>query len=286
MEKLQDALNKARAKRNTLAGSPGPQISGGAGAARMPQASGPAEELWAALPEAELDIKHLNKRHVVSHSYTRESSAFDILRTKVVLQMRKHGWRRMAITSATPVCGKTTVSCNLAIGLSRQTELQSIVMDFDLRNPSMSKMLGVAPPRDMTKLLEGEVPFAEQALRVGPSVAISMTKRSVVDPTSDLLGINTETILSQIERDYAPDLMIFDTAPIMVSDDTRAFLSQVDCAMVVACAERTTIAQIDACEREIAEHTNVIGVVLNQARFMDEDQGYGYGYGYGYGHTE
>ena len=275
MEKLQDALNRARAERN--------QIKAQASAA---EADGPTEQasLWDALTEAKPDPAHMNKRHVVSHSYSNAASAFDILRTKVVLQMRKHGWRRLAITSATPVCGKTTVSCNLAIGMSRQTEIRSVVMDLDLRNPSMAKMLGLTPPRNITGLLEGSVPFAEQAMRVQDSVAISMAKTSTPDPTRYLLGHSTEGVLQGIEADYEPDLMIFDTAPIMVSDDTRAFLAQVDCAMIVACAERTTISQIDACEREIAEHTNVMGVVLNQARFLDDDQGYyGYGYGYGYG---
>ena len=55
----------------------------------------------------------------------------------------------------------------------------------------------------------------------------------------------------------------------------------VDCALLIARAEVTTVAQIDACEREIAEQTNVLGVVLNQYRHEDDTTGYGYGYGYG-----
>ena len=192
--------------------------------------------------------------------------------------MRKNGWRRLAITSATPVCGKTTVTCNMAMGLARQSELRAVVMDLDLRNPSMATMLGLTPPRDITRLLDGDVPFSDQALRVRDSVALSLTKTRAADPTRYLLGQQTDAAIAAIEADYAPDLMIFDTAPVMVSDDTRAFLGKVDCAMIVACAERTTMKQIDTCEREIAEQTNVLGVVLNQARFMEEEADYGYGY--------
>ncbi len=57
--------------------------------------------------------------------------------------------------------------------------------------------------------------------------------------------------------------MIFDMPSILVSDNTRAFLSNVDCAVIIARANNTRYGHFDACEREIAEYTNVLGVVLN-----------------------
>lgn len=276
MEKLQNALKKARRDR---AEGGGHGIPPGTPLARS-TATQTGADLWAALPEATPDPGHMTRNRIVSHAYGPDASAFDILRTKMLLQMRKHGWRRLAITSATPVCGKTTVACNMAMGLARQSELRTVVMDLDLRSPSMAQMLGLTPPRDITRLLDGEVPFADQALRIRDSVALAMAKTRASDPTRYLLSQKTDAALAAIEADYAPDLMIFDTAPVMVSDDTRAFLGKVDCAMIIACAERTTVKQIDACEREIAEQTNVLGVVLNQARFAEEEAGYGYGYGY------
>ncbi len=276
MEKLQDALAKARADRAESTGLSAPAVHTGA-----PGVSGISDgtDVWAALPEATPDPAHMTRNRIVAHAYSQDAAAFDILRTKMVLQMRKNGWRRLAITSATPTCGKTTVTCNMAMGLARQSELRTVVMDLDLRSPSMARMLGLTAPRDITRLLDGEVTFAEQALRIRSSVALSLAKTRTADPTRYLLGQQTDEALAAIEADYAPDLMIFDTAPVMVSDDTRAFLGKVDCAMIVACAERTTVKQIDACEREIAEQTNVLGVVLNQARFTEEETGYGYGYG-------
>jgi protein-tyrosine kinase len=68
--------------------------------------------------------------------------------------------------------------------------------------------------------------------------------------------------------------MIFDLPPLLVGDDTRSVLKDVDCALLVARSDVTTVAQIDTCEREIAEHTNMLGVVLNQCRDPDDDFGY------------
>ena len=51
----------------------------------------------------------------------------------------------------------------------------------------------------------------------------------------------------------------------------------VDCALILAEADRTTTAQIDLAERQVSELTNVMGVVLNKCRYATE--GYGYDYG-------
>ena len=63
--------------------------------------------------------------------------------------------------------------------------------------------------------------------------------------------------------------MIYDTPSILVGDNTRAFLKNVDCALIVVRANNTKYGHFDACEREIAEYTNVLGVVLNAFRTKD-----------------
>lgn len=273
MEKLQTALQKARADRAENTATPASGSSDKANPDLQHAGSNP----FAALVKVTPDAAHMTRNRVVSHSYSREAQAFDILRTKVVLQMRKHGWRRLAITSATPTCGKSTITCNLATGLARQSELRAVVMELDLRAPSLAKMLGLTPPKDITRLIKGEVSFEEQAMCLNDSVALSLAKGRAPDPTRFLLSQQIDDVIVGIEAKYQPDMLIFDMPPVLVSDDTRAFLGKVDCAMIVARAEKTTMAQIDVCEREIAEQTNVLGVVINQTRFMEDEAGYGYG---------
>ncbi|MBF9032119.1 exopolysaccharide biosynthesis protein [Rhodobacterales bacterium HKCCE3408] len=267
MEKLQHALQKAREQRGGATAGPRP-VSGRAAA---PLA---LAELWAALPAYEPQPKLLIHNRVVTFESGPAATSFDVLRTKMLLMMRKNGWRRLAITSPTSACGKTTTACNLALGLSRQPDLRAIVVELDLRRPAMATLLGTEPARDVTTMLTGEASFAEQALRVRDNVAISMARRPSSDPTKYMLSNETQERLKEIEARYRPDLMIFDLPPLLVGDDTRAFLSNVDCAMLVARADKTTVAQIDTAEKEIAEQTNVLGVVLNQCRHNDEASGY------------
>ena len=285
MEKLQQALDKARAARGDdpdRSEAPAPRPSPRAEGKKTRQLTrrlAPRDGVWNKMRPVKLDNNTLTRNRIVTYDAGANATYFDILRTKILLQMRKNGWQRLAITSPTPGCGKTTMACNLALGLSRQPDLSAMVLELDLRRPNMANMLGYRPEHDITKMLTGEVSFDEQAVRVRSNVAIAMARRGSNDPTRYMLSHDTIETIGRLEQTYEPELVIFDLPPLLVSDDTRAFLGNVDCALMVAGAEKSSVAQIDTCEREIAEQTNMLGVVLNQCRFEDENAG-GYEYEY------
>lgn len=271
MEKLQKALQKAREQRGpTPRGAAFASVAGTGAATTVTD----AEALWDALKPFEPAKGTMEKNRVVTSVVGPLGNAYDILRTKTLLAMRRNGWKRIAVTSPTMGCGKTTTACNLAIGFARNRDMRTILMEFDLRRPNIANTLGLTPEADVSDVLNGSLSFGEQAQRYSDNVAISAARRASDDPTSILLSKVTHSVLAEIEAAYQPDLMIFDLPPILVSDDTRAVLKDMDCALMVAKADFTTVSQLDACEREIAEHTNMVGVVLNQCRDLDEIYGH------------
>lgn len=273
MEKLQAALEKARKARGAPTG-----VVRDKPRSAMVQTRGktlPQDALWEALTPFDVSDKHLSEQRVVTRQAGPNAAPFDILRTKVLLQMRQNGWKRLAITSPMPSSGKTTTACNLALGLGRQKDLRAILMDLDLRDPSVHSFFKAEPAQGIGDLLMGRADFSEQALRIGDNVAISMARRSESDPTQLLLAEETVDVIDHIEATYAPDIMIFDLPSVLINDDTRAFLKNVDCALIVARANTTRYGQFDTCEREISEQTNVLGTVLNAYMNADStsDQG-------------
>ena len=260
MEKLQAALQKARQTRDESVPAAAKKTSA-RGESGTPESR--VDTLWADLQPLEVDDKQLEKRRVVTRDAGPSATPFDILRTKVLLLMRQNGWRRLAITSPMPDSGKTTTSCNLALGLGRQKDLRSILLDLDLRDPSVNHFFQTEPKQTIGRVLTGDVEFADQAMRIGDNVAVSMARRPETDPTRLLLSEETAEAIDKIERDFNPDLMIFDLPSVLVHDDTRAFLKNADCALIVIRANQTRYGHFDTCEREIAEQTNVLGVVLN-----------------------
>ena len=158
------------------------------------------------------------------------------------------------------------MACNLALGLGRQSDLRSILFDLDLRDPSLRSFFDMPPPHSISEMLADEVSFEEQALRYGDNVAVSMALRAETDPTRILLAEETAQKLTAIQEAYEPDMMLFDLPSVLVNDDTRAFLKNADCVLIVVRADTTTYSQLETCQRELAEHSNVLGVVLNAYR--------------------
>lgn len=278
MEKLQKALRQAREHRERtrpLEPEARPTTNG----ARPAGGTDPVDAVWAALEQRTPDPKRMSDSLMVSQQAQQLATPFDILRTKCQLLMSKNGWSRLAITSPTGSCGKTTIAANLALGFSRQSDLRVILFEMDLRRPSLTQVLAMKPRHDVADVMAGRIDFADQAIRLGENVAISMALQPAPDPTAIFLRQQTRDVLAEIERVYQPDIVIFDFPPLLVGDDTRAFLKDVDCALVVARAESTSVSQIDVSESEVAEQTNVLGVVLNRCRYMSEEGYEAYGAG-------
>lgn len=292
MEKIQSALAKARAERGTVAAqpdraaalparaqTPAPTLDRAAVAAAVASQPGPQADVqaaWDALPALTLSPRTIKRNRIVALSGGRDATGIDMMRTRVLQQMRDNNWRRLAITSPTAACGKSTIALNLAMSLQRQPDLRTMLLELDWRRPSLSRMLGIEKDLHFGQVLAGTAGFADNALRHGDNLAIA-SNQSPMQDAAELLGSpKVPQILNRMEADYAPDLMIFDTPPMLVTDDMMAFARHVDCVLLVAGAESTSVKEIDICEQELASQTNVMGVVLNKCRYMGASHDYGY----------
>ena len=276
MEKLQAALSRAREKREAEMGQPYRSGASPRERSRSLIQSEAMSARWSEIPMLEPSGECMHNSRIYASEVSEEAQHFDILRTKLFLEMRRNGWSRIAVTSATAGCGKTTTACNLIAGLGRQPENRGILFDMDFRRPAVSKKFGVKPKHSLEQVFLGEVEFEEQAMRLNENTALSMTAGAVHDPARVILRSQTADVLDQIQSFYKPDLMLFDLPPVMISDETRGFLKLVDAVLILASAESSTVAQIDEVEREIAQYSNVAGIVLNECRYMED--GYGYAY--------
>lgn len=268
MENLQKAIDKARTNRERKSGATRKAV----------RTSGAGGSAWDALSSFTPDTAHLTSKRVVTLAGNKSGSHYDMLRTRIRDQAHKENLRRIAIVSAGPQVGKTTTLANLAFSFGRLPYEKTIVFDFDLRRPSLHSIIGQTPGIHMGDVIEGRADFEDQALSVGDNLAFALNDTPVANP-SELLqsGVMSE-FLKSIEGRYQPDLMLFDTPPLLAADDTRGFLSNVDAALLVVEAERTPLDQIDVVEQQLSELTNVLGVVLNKCNYPDPATSASYGY--------
>lgn len=266
MERLQVAIEKARTRRQetrTPVQAPKPDIS----------ATG-VDAAWNSLAAFEVHGSKLRKNRLVAFESGAEAGPYDMLRTRMLQQAQKNDWRRIAIVSPHAGCGKTTTAANLVFSFSRQKDLRCIILDLDLRRVGLGKTLDQKCKYSMADVLERRVSFAEHGLKYGTNVAVGLNSSPAANPSELLQSQQTRDVLAEIEATYQPRLMIFDMPPLMSSDDNYGFLKNVDCALIMAEADNTTIEQVDQAERQVAELTNVMGVVLNKCRYNDGVYGY------------
>lgn len=263
MERLEAALEKARESRRKVQSA---QVAE-AEEAKPAVAKKSVSQSWLAVKEFHVSGRAAGRNRISTLAQGKEATAYDLLRSRIRRVMDEHGWTSVAITSPNSACGKTTVTTNLAFSLARQPELKVMVFDMDFRRPSLAKVLSQRPAHSFHEVLLGKVKPEEQFIRFGDNL-IFATNTTPAKRASELLDSSvTHNALKAIRAEYQPDIVIFDMPPMLATDDNVAFLPHVDCGVLINAADSTTIAQLDASEKEMAELTNVLGVVLNKCRF-------------------
>ncbi len=263
-------------------GTPLPRGAGSAAAAAAPPAAPPAARraLWAALAPFAADPRVLERNRIVAARAGAAATPFDMMRTKLLARMRENSWRRVAITSPSIACGKTMTSLNLAFSLSRQPDLHTMLIELDLRRPTLARVLGLpgttTGDRQFSRALEGGDPPEAHLLRHGTNLALATSRQPARNPAELLQGPGAAGVLDRLEQHYAPDLMIFDMPPMLMTDDTLAFIDQVDCVLLVGAAGTTSAEDVRRCQTDLEGRCNLLGVVLNKCRHPDRSERYGY----------
>lgn len=230
---------------------------------------------WDALGSYEPDKKLLRANRIVSFERrTADHAPIDMIRTRMLRIMRENGWRTVAVTSPGPNCGKSTLIANLAFSFAHQPDTRTVVMDLDLRRPSLARLLRLPGQGSMAEVMTGAVPIEDSFLRYGDTLALSTPGHSAGNPSEVLNSRTASVTMKRIEAIFAPEVILCDMPPVMRADDVMAFLPNVDCVLLVAAAEESKMAEIDRCERELGAHTNVMGVIVNKCRYTPEEYGY------------
>lgn len=258
-ERIQSALAKARARRMQRGDDKGTELG-------TPEPGAAVANAWTGLPEIQLTAAQLARGRIFTAAGGEAATPFDMLRTRMMRELRSRGWRRVAITAPRTGTGTSTVAANLAFSLARQSDLRSVLIETDLRNPSLVSMLGLDVRPQFSELLDGSAELPEHLLRVGDTLCLALNSAPVPTAAELLQHQKVPKLLEEFERRLDPSVMLFDLPPMLESDDTLAFLDKVDCALLVVAADSTQMPEIDACVEDISRHTSALGVVLNKLR--------------------
>lgn len=210
---------------------------------------------------------------------------FRHLRNKIRALRKDLQMRTVLIASSLPGEGKTTIAANLAGSLSRIEGMRILLMDFDLRKPSLHTIFGMEAPRHAVSPLKGEALWQQGLYRVNRRLDVMLTFVPLEEPDLLLQSTRLEQIFEEVRANY--DIVILDSAPLLAVADTQVLVPLVDCALFVVNADQTLIGAAQESLGMLRD--KVIGSIVNRVSRLKSEGYYlksGYGYAYGYHRPE
>jgi capsular exopolysaccharide synthesis family protein len=161
------------------------------------------------------------------------------LRMKVLQLMRSRNAQSLLVTSSLAGEGKTVTAVNLAFGAAAIERLRILLVDGDLRKPSVATMLGMSPDRGLDTYLRRGAAFDEVCWTIKPNLSVLPAVHTVEEAAELLSHRQLAALFSEAKQRY--DLIIVDTPPIGPVSDALILLDSVDAALFCARANRTPV---------------------------------------------
>jgi len=279
MSNIEKGLKRARAALHSI-GSPGfaelaPMPDAGSAAVAPAPANVPTFDIerreW-----VQPDVDLLEQNRIVIDERSIASAAYKVLRTRVLQRMRRNGWKTLAVTGTCPNEGKTLTAINLSINLAWHLTTSVVLVDMDLRSPSIHRYLGIDTRYGLMDYLNGEVPLVRAGVRPGlERLGVIMNDRPVANASELLSAPEVLGLIDEVKRGD-DRIVIFDMPPVFAGDDVLAFAPLVDAVLLVL-SQGTTKRLALVALRELLQNVNVIGTVLNRSSERVAPYYYGYG---------
>jgi capsular exopolysaccharide synthesis family protein len=211
---------------------------------------------------------HVLERHRVPAAVTNDATAdaFRTLRTQLLMEFRKNGWKTLAVTSPNKGAGKSTVALNLAISFAMEVDHTALLVDADLRDPDLRNLLELGPGPGLADYLVGDVPLEDLLVhpRIG-NLALLLGGESVVNTSELMRSPMMANLVRELRGRYPERIVVFDVPPVLSGADTLALSAYMDATILLV--EECKTAREDvrrACE--LLRDSNLLGVVLNKSR--------------------
>lgn len=198
--------------------------------------------------------------------------ALDLLYQNLILLNTDHPLRSLVVTSALAGEGKSTLALGLAMSAARLHQ-RVLLIDADLRQPSLHKLLNLPNDRGLTDLLTSDTPIpqqltiAERNQRSNISVVTAGTLSS--DPAKLLSSHRMADMMATFERHY--DLVLIDAPPVLGMVDAVLLGKCSDAVLLVGRMNRVTRSELTQA-MNMLNQLNVVGVVANGATYHSRNE--------------
>ena len=220
----------------------------------------------------------------ISRPQSQMSESYRALRTSLLLTSVGAPPKIILITSALPQEGKTTTSINTATVLA-QKGTRVLLIDADLRRPSIHKTLGMGPRAGLSNVLTGGTTVQQATVRSAllPNLFILPAGTPPPNPAELLASAQMVDLLAELREQY--DHIVIDTPPTLSVTDAVVLSTRADAVVLVIRSGQTTKPALRRSRDILAQvNARISGVLLNAVDLNSPDYYYYYEYQGKYGH--
>lgn len=200
------------------------------------------------------------------------------LRTNLQFMNIDNPPRTIVITSALPGEGKSTITANLALTIAASSQ-RVVVIDGDLRRPTVAKTFGLLEGVGLTDVLIGQADIDDVLQPWGDSGNLFILGAGKIPPNpSELLGSNTfHNLVEELSKDA---IVLIDAPPLLPVTDAAILTARTDGALVVSRVQKTTYDQLESALNNLERvNAHTLGLILNGVPLkgvMASNYGYSY----------
>lgn len=204
------------------------------------------------------------------------AEAYRNLRTNLQFSLAVDSSNALVVSSAEPGEGKTTTIANLAIAVAQMGK-RVILVDTDLRRPSLHQLFRLSPEPGLTDLFLHNQTLAQVVRETSqPGLYLLPCGKIPPNPAEVIASVWMDQVIDALAKEY--DLVLFDSSPILPVTDALLLAAKTKHLLWVIAAGKTRSEPLRRAREALAQvDTKILGVVLNR---MSVGRGYGYYYYY------
>ena len=212
----------------------------------------------------------------ITHPHSSYCEEYRSLRTHILHKSQKRKLQSIVIASTNASEGKSVTALNFSWLLAQTDGLKALIIDADLRMPSLTDYLGIETDKGLSHVLSGTTDLKDSIIRLEPSGLHVLPGGEARSDVAELLsGPKFKQILEDARQMF--DFVIIDAPPLGIFTDAAVLINHADGAIMVIRANKTRYSLVERVLENVPRE-RLLGVVLNQSEdVMDESQ-YNYGY--------
>ena len=223
-------------------------------------------------PKATVSLRPGSRLFCLTHRESLGAEKFRFLGVRLRQLQQNRALKRILVTSTIPEEGKSTISANLACTLARKRQQRVLLLDGDLRRPSLNRILGLDHLAGLSEYLQSGPGAAEPIYRLEESGFWFLPAGRPPENPLDLMNTTRYNALLERLSEWF-DWIVIDTPPVLPLADTSVWSKSADGILLVTREGTTRKRQL---QRGLAalDATKLLGVVINSTHSTEHDNYY------------